>query len=489
MAPFVRRTFLKLTAAAGAATVVGFNPSTRSWITKALADTSADFQHVPHLDGELLLDEPSRLKIATDYGNLFHRVPAAVLRPRSVQDIVRMVRYANEQSIKVATKGQGHSRYGQTQAEGGIVIDSSTLNAVHAPKESSIDAEPGASWGSVANTALARGLSPRVVTDCLQLTVGGTLSSGGLGNTSQHFGAQVDNVMELDVVTGNGRLITCSPNRESELFNMVLAGLGQCAIIVRARIALMPAPSHVQIDNLIYGDVDAYISDQIQVLKDGRFDHQYGTASRKSDGTWSFTLQVGKFSAASEVPDLAPLENGLRFHSRTLARMTYEQYLSRNMATYAALLVRTGTLPTPAIAMWVPATATKEFTREILALSPKLAGFNFFAFWPISTRRITRPLFKMPSEEQAFSIWLFRSAPGGDDATLSDMLASNRELLSKMTAVGGKRYGPYSMVISTDEWATHFGSDVWSRLSAAKRKFDPNFILAPEPAMFKTANK
>jgi len=40
----------------------------------------------------------------------------------------------------------------------------------------------------------------------------------------------------LDVVTGDGRLVTCSQQRESELFNMVIAGLGQCGIIVRARI-------------------------------------------------------------------------------------------------------------------------------------------------------------------------------------------------------------------------------------------------------------
>ena len=64
------------------------------------------------------------------------------------------------------------------------------------------------------------------------------------------------------------------------------------------------------------------------------------------------------------------------------------------------------------------------------------------------------------------------------------MLASNRELIVKMTAVRWKRYSPYSMVISPEEWAARHGLDVRRRLSQAKQKFDPNYVLSPEPAMF-----
>src|SRR5260370_8581693 len=161
-----------------------------------------------------------------------------------------MVQYANQYSLKIVMRGQGHSRYGQSQVEAGIVIDSSKVNAVQPPGNDSVDAGPGAFWGDVAKTTLAKNLTPPVFADTMTLTVGGTLSVGGLGNTSQHFGAQVDNVMELDVVTGDGRFVTCSLQRESELFNMVLAGLGQCGIIVRARIPLLSPPPAVLFHNL-----------------------------------------------------------------------------------------------------------------------------------------------------------------------------------------------------------------------------------------------
>jgi FAD/FMN-containing dehydrogenase len=64
------------------------------------------------------------------------------------------------------------------------------------------------------------------------------------------------------------------------------------------------------------------------------------------------------------------------------------------------------------------------------------------------------------------------------------MMASNRELLAKMTSAGGKRYSPYSGVMSSEEWAAHFGPELWRRLSEAKKKFDPNNVLTPGAGIF-----
>ena len=47
-------------------------------------------------------------------------------------------------------------------------------------------------------------------------------------------------LLELLVVTGEGKLETCSPNRNATLFNAVLGGLGQFGIIVRATVKLVP---------------------------------------------------------------------------------------------------------------------------------------------------------------------------------------------------------------------------------------------------------
>jgi cytokinin dehydrogenase len=40
------------------------------------------------------------------------------------------------------------------------------------------------------------------------------------------------------------------------------------------------------------------------------------------------------------------------------------------------------------------------------------------------------------------------------------MLASNQKLLARVTALGGKRYLPYSPMMTAEEWAAHFRPDV-----------------------------
>jgi cytokinin dehydrogenase len=485
-----RRNFLKWAAASGGISVAGFDPARRSWVPLAQAK-GRSFEDAPKLDGALLLDEASCRAIAVDKSDLFHQIPVAVLRPGSVRDVVATVQYANRHSLKVAIKGEGHSQYGQTQARGGIAIDSRTLNAVQLRGKSAIDAQPGALWADVAKATLPEGLTPPVYpATCMALTVGGTLSVGGIGNTSHRLGAQVDTVTELDVVTGDGRLVTCSPDHESELFEMVLAGLGQCGLIVRARIPAQAAPTHIALQELVYRDLDRYLVDQGRLAADGRFDSLRGNARRNAAGQWTFTVEGGKFFSAAEAPDLTPLTAGLRFDSAAApTRMTYRDYLFRFEAQAAATFATAR--PRAFVTMWVPASTTKEFVSSILALPPeaamlgRVAGSEQFSFYPLNTRRFTRPLFKVPAEEQVFAVWQFRSAPSDDRAAVAALSAGNRELLARMNAAGGKRYSPYTGVLmSPEEWAAHFGADTWRRLSAAKRKFDPANVLSPGARMF-----
>jgi cytokinin dehydrogenase len=161
--------------------------------------------------------------------------------------------------------------------------------------------------------------------------------------------------------------------------------------------------------------------------------------------------------------------------------MTYHDYLFRFEARNAAIPAGR---PSPFITMYIPASATKDYLSNILSLSPEAAALSQFSFYPLNTRRFTRPLFKVPSEEQAFAFALFRSVKAGDEAALSALLASNRDLLAKMSAVGGKRYAPYSMVISSAEWQAHYGPEVWRRFVVAKARYDPNHVLSPHPAIF-----
>jgi cytokinin dehydrogenase len=481
-----RRAFLKEIAAASGAVIVGVDPLACRRIPAAHAD-EPKLKDLPSLDGRLQADDSSRDDFSFDVGHNLQRVPLAVLKPGSVEDVVRIVNYANRYRLRIAMRGRGHSQYGQTLVDGGIVIDSTTLNAVTLAGPDSADVRPGATWGEVNQATLPAGRTPPVMPDTMTtVTVGGILSVGGWGETSHHFGAIVDTVQELNVVTGDGRLITCSPQRESELFEMVLAGLGQCGFIVRARLRLLPAPSHVVRQELIYDTLDAYLSDASRLVLDGRFDYQVGFVVPNPSGGWSFRMRVGKSYAPPQEPNLTSLTSGLKFNSATEPTQgSYRDYLWRN-ATRDAGFTATA-MPRHErrgfITMFVPALATKTFTGSILATPAETAGLMAFGFAPLNVRRFTRPLFKLPTEDVALSLWIFRRA-NADTAAYSELIASNRAVLERMRAIGGKRYTPYSTYLAPADWKEHFGAEVWRRLVAAKKKFDPNRVLTPGPNIF-----
>ena len=77
-----------------------------------------------------------------------------------------------------------------------------------------------------------------MLTNYLGLSVGGTLAVGGIGGTSSRRGMQTDQVVALDVVTGEGRELKCSRELNADLFDAIRGGLAQCGIITRATLRL-----------------------------------------------------------------------------------------------------------------------------------------------------------------------------------------------------------------------------------------------------------
>ena len=304
--------------------VVGFDLAGRTWVTKASA--AGPFAELPPLDGTLTTDPASLAAAADDFGHIIHRAPVAVLRPGSVEDIVKLVRFAREHDIRVAGRGQGHTTFGQSQAAAGVVIDIRTLNQIHSVGPDTAVVDAGVVWRDLLLATVPLGLTPPVLTDYTRLTVGGTLSVGGVSGRSYIHGAQVDNVLELQVVTGEGALVTCSESSNRGLFEAALAGLGLCAVIVRATLRLIPARERAQTQRFFYPDAPAMLADLRLLINEERFDHIRGM-SVPTPGGFAFFLEATSFyTSAGELP--ANPTEGLNFipGSQQTEDITYFEY-------------------------------------------------------------------------------------------------------------------------------------------------------------------
>jgi FAD/FMN-containing dehydrogenase len=405
-----------------------------------------------------------------------------------VQDVVKMVRYANQHRLKIAMRGQGHCLNGQALVEGGIVIDSSTLNAIGWHWNNALDAQPGALWGDVAKMTLAQGLTPPVMPDAQMLSVGGTLSVGGIGGESFRSGAQVDYVLELDVVTGTGNLVNCSPERNAELFRMTLAGLGQCGIIVRARLRLVQAPKYIAMRTLTYHDMDVFLSDQARLATVARLGLLDGEVTRETDGRWRFTIMAGTFLAQLDEANRAPSwMDGLQFKERApAARMSYWDYLDRRRASIAA--AKASGKPNPSLALMLPDSSVPPFLTHVLSTPEAFIGIWRIEVLPMITARFAQPLHKIPKGKIAFTLRLQRRASAEQAPDHEAMLQANQALLPRLHAAGGKIYPPYAMILSHEEWREHYGAETWRRFAAAKKRYDPNNVLTPGPGIFSDKN-
>ena len=483
-----RRQFV---AGLGAAIVVGFNPTSRGWVSSALAAPSSAFDHVPPLDGTLLMDPASLANDAEDVGNIVHQAPVAVLRPGSVEDIQKMVRFCRRFGIKIGGRGQGHTTFGQSQVLSGLVIEMSSLNTVHSIEPTRADVDAGVLWKDLLMTVVPMGLSPPALTGFTGLTIGGTLSVGGVSSTYE-VGGQVDNVQELEVVTGDGEVRRCSRQNNRELFDVALAGLGQCGIITRAVIDLVPVKPLVRAYTATYTDNATFFRDLRTIINRGEAEEAYNIGIPNGSNGFMYQLNVAKYFDPSSPPETNHLFRGLSISPSVVQfqDIPYLPYVLR-VDTIVDIFKQVGLwngVLHPWFDVFLPDRTVEQYVGEVTpTLTPEDVGTaGFLLCFPKRRSALKRPFFRMPESNDW--IWLFdiltaNGAPGPDPAFQARMLARNRRLFEKARFAGGTRYPIGAVEFNRLDWVIQYG-EVWPDFVRLKRRFDPDDILTPGPGIF-----
>jgi cytokinin dehydrogenase len=483
-----RREFLRGTLA-GAFVVAGFDTGLRSWVSAAELEhrATALAEDFPAFDGVLLLDDASRAAAADDFGHIVHRQPLAVLKPGSVSDVVKLVRFARRNNIQVAARGQGHSTQGQAQVEAGVTVDMTTVAAVQEINPTNALVDGGTRWLDLLTQTIPQGLTPPTLVDFLELTVGGTLSLGGIGSQAFRHGSQVDNVLELQVVTGEGELVSCSATHNIALFDAARSGLGQFGLIVRARVRLIPAPPNARLYHAFYSSLPAFLSDLERLIDDGRFDAVQGFAVPDGSGGWLYQLETAKYFSPGGEPDDATLLGGLVFNPGTQSAqdMTYFDYLNR-LAPLVDFLRQIGVwaLPHPWVNLFVPAANAQTLIGETLAtLTVDDVGQGPILIYPFNRELFRAPLFRVPDSRHFFVFALLRNAVPPTPERVTQLVAANRTLFERAVMLGGKRYPFDSVPMTRHDWQKHY-QPLWGAFVSAKRHFDPDEILTPGQGIF-----
>ena len=137
-----------------------------------------DIASAPRSGGEVRYDTAARTAAADDFGHLVHHTPGLVVLPQSADDVAEAIREAGPLGAPVTAWGRCHSVWGRSQVRGGVVIDMSALAEIQGVDADRVSVEAGATWSDVLAATLPAGLTPPVLPEYLELSVGGTLETG-----------------------------------------------------------------------------------------------------------------------------------------------------------------------------------------------------------------------------------------------------------------------------------------------------------------------
>ncbi len=198
------------------------------------------------LKGPLLLPgEAGYEESRTVWNAMIDRKPALVVRCLGVADVIACVRFARDHNLLLCIKGGGHNIAGLATADGALMLDMSLMRGVWVdPKEKVAHAQAGCLNADVDRETQLHGLV--TVMGFVSLTgVAGLTLGGGLGYLTRRFGWTVDNVVGMDVVTADGRLVHASSDENADLFWGLRGGGGNFGVVTGFDYKLFPVGPEV----------------------------------------------------------------------------------------------------------------------------------------------------------------------------------------------------------------------------------------------------
>lgn len=159
------------------------------------------------------------------------------------------VRLGKKSSNLFRGRQAGRARLDVSRLTGVIAID---------PVARTADVQGMCTYEDLVDAVLDYGLSPTVVPQLKTITLGGAVTGMGVESTSFRNGLPHEAVLEMDVLTGTGDIVTASPRENPDLYAGFPNSYGSLGYAVRLRIELEPVAPYIELEHIRFHDAESF---------------------------------------------------------------------------------------------------------------------------------------------------------------------------------------------------------------------------------------
>ena len=301
-----------------------------------------------------------------DESSLPAAAPDAVAFPISTEEVAAILRVCNEHLVPVVPFGAGTSLEGHVLAtSGGLSLDMSRMDRILAVRVDDMDVtvQAGVTRSSL-NEALARNGLFFPVDPGADATLGGMAATGASGTTTVRYGAMRENVLGLQIVLADGRVIaTAHRARKSsagyDLTRLLVGSEGTLGVITEVTLRTYGIPEEISAAVCRFPDLGSAVRAATSVLQLGvpvaRIELVDELAIRAINEYAGLTYPIaplllfefhGSAAGVSEqtdaVAEVVADHGGRDFRSAIEARDRADLWRARHQSFYASLALRPG---------------------------------------------------------------------------------------------------------------------------------------------------
>src|SRR5207248_2774363 len=143
-------------------------------------------------------------------------MPQAVVRAANPGDVAKVLAFVQKFGLAVTPRCGGHDFAGYSTTTG-VVIDVGPMSTIQVNADGTVTIGAGAKLADVYDQTIARNVAIPLGT-CLSVGISGLTQGGGIGVVDRMWGLTCDALVSAQVVTADGRMLTCDATTEPDLF-------------------------------------------------------------------------------------------------------------------------------------------------------------------------------------------------------------------------------------------------------------------------------